>query len=161
MSDRPNPCSEILEKVGPYVDGELESPERTLVEAHLDVCGSCAEVATEIREMDLSASRMRVPEVTVEEWTALSTRVQAARRSARIIPARTRLWRWTLPMAAAVLAGVFLWPWFPPEAPVGGNGVEHEAELPESISGPPPNSIDRIEGVGEEDPASFVQYSDF
>jgi anti-sigma factor RsiW len=157
MSDRSIRCSEIIEKVGSYVDGELGGSERALVEAHLNLCGPCAEAAMEIREMDLSASRIAVPDVTVEEWRAVWSRVEAGRRGSRIIHVPTKLWRWTaLPVAAAVLAGVFLVPWFGPEPP----RIEERADLikPETISGTPPSSIDVI---GEEDPASFIQYSDF
>ena len=162
MSDRAIRCSEIGEKVGPYVDGELGGSERALVEAHLNVCGPCAEVAMEIREIDLSAARIPVPEVTVEEWSAVWSRVEAARRGSRIIHIRTKLMRWTaLPVAAAVLAGVFLVPGlFGPEAPVGTNEADRDI-VPERVSGPAPDSIDRIEGVGEEDDASYVQYSNF
>jgi anti-sigma factor RsiW len=163
MSDRTIRCSEILDKVGPYVDGELESAERGRVEAHLDVCGPCAEVAAEIREIDLSASRIPVPEITAGEWRGVWARVEAEGRGARIVHAPNRLLRWALPAAAAVLIGsVFLGSWFP-KAPVNDRRVEEQAERikPETISGPAPNSIDLIEGVGEEDPASFVQYSDF
>ena len=166
MSDKAIRCSEILDKVGPYVDDELEAAERIDVEAHLHACPPCAEIAMEIREMDVCASRMPVPEVTVEEWTGVWSRVEAGRRnssissrigSAIILAPR---WRWALPAAAAILAGVFFGPWFPSE-PAGNEGAQDEAELPVSISGPAPNSIDRIEGVDEEDDASYVQYSDF
>jgi len=164
MSDRTIRCSEVLDKVGPYVDGELESAERILVEAHLNVCPPCAEIAMEIRELDLCASRMSVPDVTVEEWTGVWSRVEAGRRNSRIgsriIQFRINRW-WALPAAAAVLAGIFFGPWFTPEPPLRDDGVRHEAELPERLSGPAPNSIDRIEGVDEEDDASYVQYSDF
>ena len=159
MSDRAIRCSEILDKVGPYEDGELEAAERIHVEAHLHACPPCAEIAMEIREMDVCASRMPVPEVTVEEWTGVWSRVEAARRSSPIIQIRARLWRWAaLPVAAAVLAGIFLGPWFPSEAPVPE--PEPFAEMPETLSGTPPNSIDII-SVDEEDDASFIQYSDF
>jgi anti-sigma factor RsiW len=163
MSDRPVGCSEIFDKVSPYVDGELGAAERSLVEAHLAVCPPCAEIAGEIREIDARAARLPVPGVSNEEWTLVLGRVVEGRQKSRILDLRRNVWRWTLPLAAAVLGGsVFLGPWFPSKAPDLTNGVEEMSELPEIISGPPPSSIDRVDDAeGGADDASHVQYLDF
>jgi anti-sigma factor RsiW len=42
-------CSEVLERLSDYVDGELAAEERARVEAHLRGCDACARFGGEFR----------------------------------------------------------------------------------------------------------------
>lgn len=156
-------CNEIVEKVGSYVDGELEGAERESVQSHLGACSRCADLAAEIREIDASTARLDLPAVAEEEWSAIWMRVQSGKHEARLIYFPLKALRWALPLAAAlVLGAIFTAPHF---ESVPAPEEEHaelkvQAAKPERVSGEEPSSIDVI-SVDEEDDTPYVRYADF
>jgi anti-sigma factor RsiW len=158
-------CNEIVEKVGSYVDGELEGAARETVEAHLAACSRCADLAAEIREIDVRTSRLAVPAVAAEEWSAIWVRVQSGKPETRLMLFPLKTLKWALPLAAAlVLGAIFTAPYF---EGIPAPGVEEEqadvgvkAAKPERVSGEEPSSID-VMSVDEEDDTSYIRYADF
>lgn len=93
-------CKEYAWKIGPYVDGELPSGERNGVEAHIQRCEDCREMAMSFRALDRLAGGVEIPSVSGREWAAM---LEAVTASAPAQPAlRTRRsWEWLLPVASA------------------------------------------------------------
>jgi anti-sigma factor RsiW len=112
-------CKDIVWKVGPFIDGELQASERDEVEAHLGGCEDCCEMAVKFRQLDELAGQQEVPSVSGQEWTRLWEGVlasQDAKSEEKIVPLseahpslRGQSWspskRWLL--AAAAAAAVF------------------------------------------------------
>ena len=62
------PCSEILELLGAYLDGELGPEVRREFDRHLEACPACvAYLATYRETIALARAAARDPEVTVAE----------------------------------------------------------------------------------------------
>jgi anti-sigma factor RsiW len=58
----------VVENLEEYLAGTLEPADRREIEAHLNVCGSCREEVTEMREVSSLFVTLRAPEVDLEEW---------------------------------------------------------------------------------------------
>ena len=94
-------CVSIHERLSLYLDNELQGDERTDFETHIESCDSCASFV-EKELAFLNAIRKSAPlHVASPE---LKTRVaRAVDGSAKPPAARTRVRKWALPIAAALL----------------------------------------------------------
>lgn len=126
-------CDETIERLGAYIDGELDEIERREVESHLAACPSCramlddlsaldrfvrhethAEpVDTEREEASLARTLERLRQEPEPEWTGARKAAEPERTGARQAAGpRTRdagrrwglTWRWAVGMAAATAA---------------------------------------------------------
>lgn len=92
-------CSEILERIGDYLDSELDEAERGKVRAHLESCPKCQRACTEV------ASIKRVVQTKIFQPPlpgALAGRVFRKTRSRASRGATASRWR-ALPSIAALL----------------------------------------------------------
>jgi anti-sigma factor RsiW len=58
----------VVENLEEYLAGTLEPADQRELEAHLNVCESCREEMTEMREASDLFLSLRAPEVEMEEW---------------------------------------------------------------------------------------------
>ena len=95
----------------PYLHGDLRSPEREQVAAHVAACADCRRVAERHREVldALAASRPEAPAVHWDRYRAeLSARLEARRGDRRPAMCDWRAWR-PIPLAlSAALVGVLI-----------------------------------------------------
>ena len=84
-----------------YHDGELSPAERSVIEAHLRDCPSCAAELAEIRSLSGVFSRTAPPEPSHEQLLQLARSVRAERSDALML---LRLFRVTAIAAAVLLA---------------------------------------------------------
>jgi anti-sigma factor RsiW len=61
-----NDCKEIREKLSAFIDGEIASPERSLIEKHLHQCPACQEEEASLRRISglLDSVREEIPSLT-------------------------------------------------------------------------------------------------
>jgi hypothetical protein len=98
---------EILERLGDWMDGELEPAETTLLERHLAGCGACRAAAVELRELlEQAAALPREIAPGRDLWGAIEERI----RDRPVIPiriARPPVRRgWTREILAAAAAAL-------------------------------------------------------
>lgn len=61
-------CEKARNLIDAYVDGELEAPERALIEAHLDTCADCMKVRRQVEQMtELSRAFSASPPLGLQE----------------------------------------------------------------------------------------------
>ena len=89
------------ERVTGFVDGELPEAVAAEVAAHLETCAACRAQAAAERELRARLIALPAPELPA----GLEARVRRAQRP-RVFPERTL--RWALPLAAALVLGVWL-----------------------------------------------------
>ena len=95
-------CKALEPKISAYVDGEIPSPDREEVEAHLARCESCARMATGFRELHLLAGSQSIPAVAPGEWGLLRETLHRRAETAKVISSKA-FRRWTLAAVAAVV----------------------------------------------------------
>ena len=108
----------VEDRLGAYLDAELEAGERAAVESHLHACASCREELAALREVHAALLRAELPEPEARYWGSFATRVDARLASSQ--PSTTGSWierliGWFLPpgrlawaRAAAAVATVTL-----------------------------------------------------
>lgn len=109
--------SEVAEKLGAYVDGELSPLEREAVEMLLEKDKSCLEIVQSFRFLDEVARREMVPSVSAGEWARIWEAIQLGKDRSLASPEQTsgtrrerggtvvhRRWLFRLAAAAAVVA---------------------------------------------------------
>ena len=78
------PCTEVLDRVYGYLDGELEDMDCAKIRQHLDECGPCgaaADFEAELRAVIASRCRDRVPEALILRVAAALAAEDARRQS--------------------------------------------------------------------------------
>jgi RNA polymerase sigma factor (sigma-70 family) len=86
-AEAPAECRYTVDRLGPYVRGELADRERTRVQTHLDACGTCRRRRDELADVNSSllGSLTPVPLVlgsrTQQEWLAGGKPRRGARRT--------------------------------------------------------------------------------
>ena len=73
----------VEERLGAYLDAELEAGERAAVESHLHACASCREELAALREVHAALLRAELPEPEARYWGSFAARCNA-RSSIRI-----------------------------------------------------------------------------
>ena len=122
-------CEKIKPLLDDFADGELRSPEREAVEAHLKSCAACREELSAIcRTVSLlkEFGHVEEPGDFVER---VRERIEAPRRNVfEWLLARPALTRVLVPVACVLVAGVGIWlavqEVITPRAPVGRRGLE-------------------------------------
>ena len=109
---------DIVDRLSDYIDGELETRDRSAVERHLEACETCRSLEAELRAvMAQAASLVDTPPAT-DLWSGVSERIASKGvAGGRIAPFRVRARRFTftLPQLAAasialmVLSGSMVW----------------------------------------------------
>lgn len=90
------------ERVTGFVDGELDPREAAAMAAHLETCAACRAQAEDERGLRARLRELAAPALP----PGLETRVsQAVRRRRAALPAAAR---WALPLAAALVFGIWL-----------------------------------------------------
>ncbi len=114
MSSR---CESVIERLGAYIDGELDAAERSVIDAHLATCEECRRAREALTAVDraLRRSIAEEPIDSAREEASLARTLERLReepepawerpRSVRARRARWNLsWRWAVGMAAATAA---------------------------------------------------------
>lgn len=133
-------CSDIRDLFNEYVDEELSSQQRDLVDRHISECPSCrAELEAIVHTAELVRSLPREP---VPD--GLADAVQARVRLADQRKRRASAWRWVSVggwlAAAATLALVLRYGWFPPEP----SRPPAETEIVITRAEPPEKPLDEV-----------------
>ena len=89
------------ERVSGFVDGELDAETTAAVAAHLETCPDCRAQAAAERELRARLGGFPAPELPA----GLEARV---RQASRVRPFAARATRWALPLAAVLVAGLWL-----------------------------------------------------
>ena len=106
MSDR------WMERLSEYLDGELPTPDRVVLEAHLDACADCSAVLADLRRV---VDRARAAEDYLPRrdlWPGIASRIGATPAAS---PRIGRRWSFSLPQLAAAaillmtLSGSAVW----------------------------------------------------
>lgn len=102
-------CEQVLERLSPFLDGELSEGESGEVRAHVAVCPPCEAVhARLVRLETLSTTLLRgAPAVTAAEWGARWSRIDGLSLDPRIVARRERSVRRTL-VRFALAAGLLV-----------------------------------------------------
>ena len=101
-------CRDVETRLGAYLDGELDSAERTAVAAHLKGCRACATALDSLRAVRLAVrnelANYRAPDT-------LRMRVRDAVREAApsVVSPRTPVWSWVAVAAAIVVTVIGTW----------------------------------------------------
>jgi anti-sigma factor RsiW len=79
-----NSCSEIRDSIGPWLDGELSSPEADAIRVHLDTCLECSEERRQLEKLNRvmkGAFEAEDHELDAHAfWHGLRQRIAAKRR---------------------------------------------------------------------------------
>lgn len=131
-----------IERLSPWIDGELEADEARALERHVEECAACGAALAQLRELRQRARELpdRAPERDL--WPALAARLE---------PAVRRRGRLAFPLAAAALValsfGLGRWSGGRPAAPAGDGGgryllILHES--PELDAGASPEEMQAV-----------------
>jgi anti-sigma factor RsiW len=99
-------CPDVRPMLNAWVDGELDSTQRTAIDSHLTACRSCADAQ---RELENVRDQIRSQMIYHKAPVGLRDQVQFALRGAELVERKSqrRDWRvWGAVAAAIVLGGV-------------------------------------------------------
>jgi anti-sigma factor RsiW len=99
-----------MDQLSEYLDGELSVGERVALEAHLQTCGECSELLSQLREVVARARRVEALPPGRDLWPGIARRIGAQPGSADIVELASRRqgarrWSFSIPqLAAAAIA---------------------------------------------------------
>lgn len=104
-------CSEVRDRVAPYLDGQLSEAEAWRVAEHLEACESCRRLVLGLGTQPLGR-HTPAPVHPPEFWGSMDQAIEAACRRPVPLASRARAWlsgpvmlsRWAVLLATAVLA---------------------------------------------------------
>ncbi|NLG78348.1 MAG: hypothetical protein GX492_00720 [Firmicutes bacterium] len=88
-------CRDLRSKILMYAEGGLDGPGREAVEAHLETCGACREMAEDLRDVTLAVRTLRDEAAMAPDaaWLTRVARQKATeRRGLRSLAARASSW---------------------------------------------------------------------
>jgi hypothetical protein len=85
-------------RLSEYVDGELDGPDRSALEAHLPECAECRDAVAELRRVVLRAHSLSDRDPAADLWPGIAARIGVAAAAPR---RSTRRWAFSLPQLAA------------------------------------------------------------
>ena len=122
---------QIKNQLSAYFDGEVSAENRAALERHIEECGECAAIISDMRRLSgwLGASSSRVDVTAVSDRTQRAIESQVRRRTERLVG-----WLSALAASIALAAGVHLLEMQQaPRVPVGWEGqAARLSEDPES-----------------------------
>lgn len=100
-------CTDMKDKLGPYVDNELSSVEADRIRTHLAECDRCREEVVSLRDLAAAIAREPAPDAPPGLWLAIEQAISKEAAPAGR-PAYRRLWfrPWRVAAALAIAAGI-------------------------------------------------------
>jgi hypothetical protein len=128
MSEPSKPCEWALDRIEPYLDGEIDDGERTAFEAHCVSCADCARelsLGIRLRRELRSLKIFDVPPGVIERAAS-----EIATASSNVVPLRTSRphRRIVLPAIAAAILAVVATLWFTSERRQYGGYTQQDIE---------------------------------
>jgi anti-sigma factor (TIGR02949 family) len=123
-------CDWVLDRIDPFVDGDLPDTEALTLSRHADTCSICAEEITLAQSLQEVLNELPTPVIPVDLTARVFTQIELEERERSRAKWRTILDRFKMPawrpaigvlaIILVVLAGSRFWPW----------GQENNMELP-------------------------------
>ena len=95
-------------RLSEYLDGELDSAERTALEAHLATCGACYATLGELRQVITRAHALQDTTPTKDLWLGIRAQIVPARGAGERRPAKTALRRFSFSVPQLLAASIAL-----------------------------------------------------
>jgi anti-sigma factor RsiW len=94
------------DRLSEYLDGELDSPEQTALESHLDTCAACQATLAELRRVVARAKTLEDPPPRTDLWQGVAERIGREKVvDLQALPRRVRRFSFSVPqLIAASLA---------------------------------------------------------
>lgn len=97
MTDTPMTCEHFEERLADYMEGDVHSAERALLDAHAASCAACSALVADLRKIVAEAATMPPIEPPRAVWAGIESRI-----AADVVPIATR--RRTVPLVRALTA---------------------------------------------------------
>jgi anti-sigma factor RsiW len=92
-----------------YLDNDLSDGERVALEAHLQTCGECSELLSELRAVVARARALQELPPSRDLWPGIARRIGASPGQGKIVALESRPpWRWSLSLPQLAAAAVAL-----------------------------------------------------